>query len=157
MSNLGTWLWSDRHFQQVRVEERLGLWGDEAIRIWLPQEDAIVRVRPSDLREMDSAGLLLSMDCVEAFSHSISAAIEQLKDIYLDLKHRHLNSVTLEEEKGAYSFRVRGKLLEGIGLPEVRNYRLRQLEKDKSEWRAKMQSQRDILPELSPILIPRVN
>jgi len=102
-------------------------------------------------------GLLAATDGEEAFSLSMSAATEQLKDIYLDLKRRHLNSVTLEEEKGEYSFRVRSKLLEGIGLPEVRNYRLRQLEKDKAEWQAKMQSQRDILPELNPILILRVN
>ena len=48
------WLWSDRYKQPVRVEQRLGLWEDEAIRIWLPQEDAIVRVRPSDVRNLES-------------------------------------------------------------------------------------------------------
>lgn len=102
-------------------------------------------------------GLLTASSGEEAFSQSISAATEQLKDIYLDLKRRHLNGVTLEEEKGEYSFRVRSKLLEGIGLSEVRNFRLRQLEKDKAEWLTKMHAQRNILPELSPILIIRVN
>jgi hypothetical protein len=102
-------------------------------------------------------GLLASTEGEDAFSQSIRAATEQLKDIYLDLKRRHLNGVTLEEEKGEYSFRVRSKLLEGIGLPEVRSYRLRQLENDKAEWHAKIRAQRNILPELSPILILRVN
>lgn len=102
-------------------------------------------------------GMITESDGDAAFRQSLSSATEQLKDIYLDLKRRHLNAITLEEEKGDYSFRMRTKLLESIGLPEVRNYRLRQLEKDKAEWQAKMHAQRNILPELSPILILRVN
>jgi hypothetical protein len=48
------WIWSLPHQQVARVEERIALWGDEALRIWLPNEDAIVRVRPSDVRPVDA-------------------------------------------------------------------------------------------------------
>ncbi len=102
-------------------------------------------------------GLLDSEKSEDVFNQSYGAATDQLKDIYLDLRRRHLNSIALEEEKGEYSFRVRRKLLEGIGLPEVRNFRLRQLGRDYVAWQTKMQDQRSILPELNPILILRVN
>jgi superfamily II DNA or RNA helicase len=107
------------------------------------------RWEAGEMMEGQSAGL--------AFSRSQEAAADQLKDIYLDLKMRHLNGVELEEEKGEYSFRVRKKLLEGIGLPEVRNHRLRQLQAEEAEWRRRIDSQREILPELNPVTIVRVN
>jgi superfamily II DNA or RNA helicase len=91
------------------------------------------------------------------FDASMEAATEQLRDVYLDLKTRHLNGIKLEEEKGEYSFRMRKKLIEGIGLPEVRNHRMRLLEAEKSEWHRKIESHREILPELNPVILLRVN
>ena len=59
-----TWIWSLPHQQPARIEERVALWGDEALRIWLPQEDAIVRVRPSDVRPL-AAGDVGNVDRIK--------------------------------------------------------------------------------------------
>ena len=49
--------------------------------------------------------------------------------------------------------RVRNKLLGEIGLSEVREFRLKQLARERDVWRAQISAQRNILPELNPILI----
>ena len=48
------WIWSNSHHQPARIVEQVALWGDEALRIWLPQDDAIVRVRLSDVRPLSA-------------------------------------------------------------------------------------------------------
>ena len=45
----GHWAWSLEHQQVCRVVEKQDLWGDTSYRVWLPAEDAIVRVRSSQL------------------------------------------------------------------------------------------------------------
>ncbi len=45
----GHWAWSLEHQQVCRVVETQDLWGDTLYRVWLPAEDAIVRVRSSQL------------------------------------------------------------------------------------------------------------
>ncbi len=98
-------------------------------------------------------GILPPAESKTAFDHAESAARDTLKEIYLDLKRRHLAQVQQDEEKGEYSYRVRGKMLGEIGLPEVRNFRLRQLESERQTWKAQLARQRELLPELNPLLM----
>lgn len=98
-------------------------------------------------------GVRPAPDSVEAYADTESAAQETLRDVYHDLKRRHLAQVQQDEEKGEYSYRVRAKLLSEIGLPEVRQFRLRQLEDERQAWRAQLARQRELLPELHPLLL----
>jgi superfamily II DNA or RNA helicase len=98
-------------------------------------------------------GLLPPAESTEAYTRQESAARDNLKEIYLDLKRRHLAQVQQEEEKGEYSYRVRAKILGEIGLPEVRQFRLRQLENERQTWRSNLVRQRELLPELQPLLM----
>ena len=91
------------------------------------------------------------------FDQSQEAAREGLKSVYAELKTRHLTAVLQEEEKGEYSYRVRTKLLSEIGLHEVRDFRLKQLAREREAWREQIAAQRDILPELNPLLILMVS
>ena len=50
MHQPGEWAWSLKHRQVCRVVEIQDLWGDTLYRVWVPAEDAIVRVRANDLR-----------------------------------------------------------------------------------------------------------
>lgn len=101
-------------------------------------------------------GVLSPTDSAGAFVRSKAAARETLRDVYFDLKTRHLAQLQQDEEKGEYSYRVRGKLLGEIGLPEVRQFRLRQLESERHLWRTQLAGQRELLPELHPILLLEV-
>ena len=50
MHQPGEWAWSLEHRQVCRVVEMQDLWGDTLYRVWVPAEDAIVRVRANELR-----------------------------------------------------------------------------------------------------------
>jgi hypothetical protein len=97
---------------------------------------------------------ILPTDASEAiFDRVREAAGEQLRDTYLDIKSRHLNRVSLEEEKAEYSYRVRRKLIDAVGLPEVREYRQRQLAAEQVESNRRFAEARETLPELHAVQI----
>ena len=102
-------------------------------------------------------GLLPPAESTEAYTRQETAARDNLKEIYLDLKRRHLAQLQQEEEKGEYSYRVRAKILGEIGLPEVRQFRLRQLENERQAWRSNLVRQRELLPELQPLLMLEIS
>lgn len=101
-------------------------------------------------------------ECVELLSTAASetiyekvreAAGEQLRDTYLDIKTRHLNRISLEEEKAEYSYRVRRKLIDAVGLPEVREYRQRQLDAEQMESNRRFAAARETIPELHAVQV----
>jgi len=55
-SNTNLWLYSPDHGQPCRVVEAQALWGEMICRIWLPDQDAIVRVRADRLKPLKEAG-----------------------------------------------------------------------------------------------------
>ena len=57
MKPVGDWVWSIPHRQPAKVEECFDLWGDEALRLWLPQDDTFVRVRASEVRPLEASDL----------------------------------------------------------------------------------------------------
>jgi len=65
----------------------------------------------------------------------------------------HLAAVTREEIRGIIAFASRRKTIEKLGLPEVRQFRLAHLDEDESEWRNELESARQIVPEMRPLLM----
>lgn len=72
------------------------------------------------------------------------------------LQQAHLASVAREEERGTFSFTSRRKAIERVGLPEVRQFRFSRCDADESEWRHELQSARQIVPEIRPLLMLRI-
>ncbi len=92
-----------------------------------------------------------------AIIHGIHAlADEQSREIYLEMRQRHSNHLQLETEKLEHRFRSRRKLLQGIGLPEVREFRLRQLAAEEAASGEELRRQSRVLPELTPVLLLRI-
>jgi len=100
---------------------------------------------------------ILSAEAVEAFKRCEDAAREQGREVYLQLRQRHLNHLQWEQEKATYSFIARRKLLASIGLPEVRQHRLHRLMIEEDEWKRNHEEQKQALPDLAPIVILRIN
>ena len=92
----------------------------------------------------------------EAFNVSKNAAIAQGQQVFDGLRQKHVNQVHLEREKAEYSFRKRRELIEAVGLQQVRDYRLRQLQREQREWREGVLREEQVMPELTPILIARI-
>ena len=49
---IGDWCWHVRHATPCQVVDRQDVWGETAFRIWLPAQDAVVRARAQDLRNL---------------------------------------------------------------------------------------------------------
>lgn len=56
----GNWMWSEEHQSACRVVEAQQVWGESVYRIWLPQADAIVRVRTDDLKPIEAQNFITS-------------------------------------------------------------------------------------------------
>jgi hypothetical protein len=92
----------------------------------------------------------------EEFQAAETHAHEQCHDQYLEMRQRHLTQLQQEKEKAEYSFRSRRKLLQAIGLPEVRDYRLRQLADEEVRHVEEMNRQNQVLPQLTPLLMLKI-
>jgi|GEM_PF-2049611 hypothetical protein len=55
--NFSEWLWSEEHRQLCKVIETQTLWGNTFHRIWLPNQDTVVRVRADTLKPPSVAGI----------------------------------------------------------------------------------------------------
>jgi hypothetical protein len=93
----------------------------------------------------------------KGFATTEALAHEQCRDLYLEMRQRHLNQLQLEKDKAAYSFGSRRKLLQSIGLPEVREFRLRQLAQEEARHAEEMKRQSQVLPQLTPLLMLNIS
>jgi superfamily II DNA or RNA helicase len=93
---------------------------------------------------------------VDAFERLSKAAEQTGQELFDELQQAHLASVTREEERGVVSFASRRKAVERVGLPEVRQFRLSRCDADESEWRHELQSARQIVQEIRPLLMLRI-
>ena len=91
------------------------------------------------------------------FEESEAMAQEQCHDLYLEMRQRHLRQLQLEKDKSDYSFRARRKMLQAIGLPEVRDFRLRQLAQEEAQCAEELKQQSQAVPQLTPLLMLRVS
>lgn len=57
MHNHGEWTWIPDHNQLCRVIETQTLWGETTCRVWLPIQDAVVRVRSDRLKPLSEANI----------------------------------------------------------------------------------------------------
>ncbi len=102
-------------------------------------------------------GAVTDVENREAYRASEAAARDQGREVYMQLRQRHLVQLNLENDKLEYSFRARRDLLLEIGLPEVSNYRLRLLSAEQDNWRQDFENKKRVLPELVPLTILRIN
>jgi len=84
------------------------------------------------------------------------AAEQAGQELFDALQQAHLASVAREEERGIVSFSSRRKAIERVGLPEVRQFRLSHCDSDESEWRYELQSARQMVPEIRPLLLMKI-
>ncbi len=78
------------------------------------------------------------------------------ENAYRDLYDRHQSQLKREREKGEYAFQMRRDALSRVGLSQVRQHRLRLLEEDVRVWNEALRKREQIMPELLPVLILRV-
>src|SRR5262249_2048711 len=119
-----------------------------ARRIW----DCLLEDRPP----VHQFGPMAERDVTELFLRLRSEAERQGQTAFDELHARHRQRLQREQDKGRYAFQVRREALNRIGLPEVRQHRLRKLEEEQRAWEAELRKRERVLPELQPVTVLRV-
>jgi hypothetical protein len=83
-------------------------------------------------------------------------AEEHGRPVYDDLVQAQRARITQLQEKARYAFNARRQTIERVGLPEVRNYRLNNLEQEERAHAERLKRMERTIPDLSPVLIVRV-
>ena len=91
-----------------------------------------------------------------AFDAIRNKAELQGESIYRELLNRYEEALRQQREKMEFAFAARRKAIERIGLPQVRNHRLKLLEQQEQLAKAQLQRQAQALPEMTPLMIVRV-
>jgi hypothetical protein len=60
--NPGDWAWSTEHEAICRIIEVQTVWDHTLYRVWLPGQDAVVRVRADRLTPLDAQSSILNPD-----------------------------------------------------------------------------------------------
>ncbi|EFK08848.1 helicase C-terminal domain protein [delta proteobacterium NaphS2] len=112
--------------------------------------DRLLSVTPS------VRGHLAIDDAGNAFDRLSQIAEEHGRSIYDELIQEHRSRLNREREKGEYAFTARRKIVERIGLPQVRDYRLNLLRQEERSWYEELERKAQVYPEMVPLLIIRV-
>jgi hypothetical protein len=94
-----------------------------------------------------------SNESIVAGGKLVSAAEKVGQENFDSMQDAHFSAVAREEERGMIAFASRRKAIDLLGLPEVRQFRLSRLDEDESLWRSELQSARQIVPEMRPLLM----
>jgi hypothetical protein len=109
-----------------------------------------------DRIELDQVGTKTGPEVEDVFLRLRAEAERLGEDAFHDLYARHERRLKREQEKGNYAFQVRREALGRLGLPEVRQHRLKRLEEEEREWAAELRKRERVLPELQPVILLRV-
>jgi len=135
--------WNRRRIMPMFQADDGRIFMPTARHIW----DQLLTMKPTILRYLDIE------TSRQAFERIRAAAERQGKAIYDELVQAHRERLARELEKGEYAFAARRRAIERIGLPQVRNHRLNQLEQEEKYFREQIERQSQVLPEMLPLLI----
>ena len=97
-------------------------------------------------------GYMLDSESGDIYHKCFVHAESQGRLFYDELLQEHRNRLDRERQKGEYSFSARRHVMQRVGLPEVRNYRLNRLAEEEKEWRKNLEKNSVVLPELTSII-----
>ncbi len=97
-----------------------------------------------------------SADGDEVFARLRQEAEHHGESLFRELHSKRQEWLRHEREKGRYAFQVRRQALNRIGLPEVRQFRIKRLDEEERAWEADLRQQEQVFPELQPVVILRV-
>jgi hypothetical protein len=152
----GTWsLWTvEAHGAGYRRERALTLFLHDDGRLLHPTArhiwDALLNHNP------DPKVYLGAIESERIVAESCPVANEQGRALYDEMAQLYAARFRRERENKEYSFSVRRRAIEKIGLPAVRQHRLADLVKEEADWKKDFASKRELQPEIVPRIVVRV-
>ena len=142
--------------QSLRDVKIIPIFHHDDGRILLPTARHIWDCLLEDQPNVQQVGTKTGVEVEEVFRRLRSEAERQGEDSFHELHARHQQRLKREQEKGQYAFQVRRDALNRIGLPEVRQHRLKRLDEEERAWATELCKRERILPELQPVIFLRV-
>ena len=139
----------EQRFVALFVSEDGRVFGPTARTIW----DRLIEL-PDGLSE--GTDELSGAAAADAFAVSRQAAEGQGATVFDELATAHQQGILRERKKGGHAFASRRRAIERLGLPQVRNYRLRFLADEEEAWTRELAAREAALPDLSAVLMVRV-
>lgn len=96
---------------------------------------------------------LTTAETQSAFEHSRAAAEEQGTVLFNELAQRHRERIDQERRKMVMAFAARRRSVERLGLPQVRTFRMAQIDRDEAAWRLDLARREPALADLGPLLL----
>ena len=81
---------------------------------------------------------------------------EVLSDKYLEMEQAIVNNTYRIKQNKENSYEFRLKQLSKIGIENIRESRIRKLEKEKYDWERSHEFQKEVIPDLKCILILKI-
>jgi hypothetical protein len=96
-------------------------------------------------------------DAVQVYQELLRASEAHSRAAFEQLLQKHTVFIDTERQKTRFSFQARRRAVERLGLPEVRNYRLKQLAFEEEERYRQIEQMAEVHPILDPLLMLRIN
>ena len=93
---------------------------------------------------------------MSAFDQTRREAERQGHSLFSELLGVRQRRLARQRRNESRTFEARRKMIGRLGLPQVRDHRLRELERDETQWREGLADQSAAFPELTALLILRV-
>jgi superfamily II DNA or RNA helicase len=139
----------EQRFLALFVSDDGRVFGPTARTIWDRLIDLPVGLRQTTDDLSDASAL-------QAYDASRSAAETQGAAVFEELLAAHQLSIIRERKKGGHAFASRRRVIERLGLPQVRSYRLRILADEEQAWSRDLAARETALPDLAGVLMARV-
>jgi len=139
--------------QEVRI---LPLFSHDDGRTLLPTARSIWEKMLQDGTKIEELGTVDGGESHEVFARLEKEAEKHGESLFRELHTKHQERIRHEREKGRYAFQVRRQALNRIGLPEVRQFRVKRLDEEERTWETALGQQEHVFPELQPIVVLRV-
>jgi hypothetical protein len=89
----------------------------------------------------------------EIWTECFNAAEREGQPVYEEMQRARRSQIEQEQKKYAEAFALRQSVITKIGLPQVRDARLRALEREYRDWEQKLSASQSTYPELVALLI----
>lgn len=93
----------------------------------------------------------------ELWSKCFHAAEREGEPVFEEMQRARRSQIEQEQKKYAEAFALRQSAITKIGLPQVRDARLRALERERADWEQQLLASQSASPDLSPLLIISVS
>ena len=96
---------------------------------------------------------LSSVEAAQAYDRSHQQAQQQGRPLFDELQAKHKQRLERERRKQELAFAARQRVIEQLGLPQVRDFRRAQLQQEEQQWRQEFQRRQETLPSLTLLLL----